>query len=101
MRRRALLPCVAIVRRSPHHLVSLASLHAVVSGPVTAVCVSTRGRVQAPVKRMQSIQEQLRGEAAGEEALAQQEALLEELMEIVENIDFARGQPLVLAVAAI
>ena len=57
-------------------------------------------RVQAPVKRMQTIQEQLRGDAAGEEAVAQQEALLEELAEIVENIDFARGQPSVLAVAA-
>lgn len=43
---------------------------------------------------MQTIQEQLRGKAAGEEAVAQQEALLEELVEIVENIDFARGSPL-------
>ena len=67
---------------------------------ITAVCLSTCVRVQAPVKRMQTIQEQLRGDAAGEEAVAQQEALLEELVEIVENIDFARGQPLVLAVAA-
>ena len=66
---------------------------------VPAVCVSTRVFVQAPVKRMQTIQEQLHGEAAGEEAVAQQEALLEELVEIVENIDFARGQPLVFAVA--
>ena len=49
--------------------------------------------MQAPVKRMQAIQEQLRGDAAGEEAVAQQEALLEELVEIVENIDFARGAP--------
>ena len=63
------------------------------------MCVSSRVPVQAPVKRMQAIQEQLRGDAAGEEAVAQREALLEELVEIVENIDFARGQPLVLAVA--
>ena len=44
---------------------------------------------------MKVIQEQLRGDAAGEQAVAQQEALLEELVEIVENIDFARGKPLV------
>ena len=43
---------------------------------------------------MQTIQEQLQVDAAGEEATAQQESLLEELVEVVENIDFARGTPL-------
>ncbi|KAK9824816.1 hypothetical protein WJX81_001111 [Elliptochloris bilobata] len=45
---------------------------------------------QEPVKRMQAIQEQLRGDATEEGAVVKQEALLEELVEIVENIDFAR-----------
>lgn len=43
---------------------------------------------------MQLIQEELRQDPAEEEAVAKQEALLEELIELVENIDFARGTPL-------
>ena len=43
---------------------------------------------------MQHIQEELRQDPAEDEAVAKQEALLEELIELVENIDFARGTPL-------
>jgi hsp70-interacting protein len=45
---------------------------------------------QEPVKRMQEIEKQLHEQAPGEEAVARQESLLEELAELTENIDFAR-----------
>lgn len=61
---------------------------------VQAFTLTSVPRQQEPVKRMQHIQEELRQHPAEEEAVAKQEALLEELIELVENIDFARGAPL-------
>jgi hypothetical protein len=46
---------------------------------------------QEPVKRMQEIEKQLHEQAPGEEAVARQERLLEELGEICESLDFSRG----------